>query len=114
MGDTTYAHRAFAEQYNLDFPLLADTDRSVAESYDVRYEEWEGQRSIPKRGIFLVDPQRRLRYVWTSEDAYVAPDLWPVTDALDEAIESGELRTEASTESLGLRRCRDRSVRVAQ
>ena len=99
-GDTTYAHKAFAEQYGLNFPLLSDTDRSVAQSYEVRYEEWEGHRSIPKRGVFLVDPQRRLRYVWTSDDAYVAPELWPLKEALDEAIESGELATDASTDSL--------------
>ena len=99
-SDTTYAHKAFAQQYDLNFPLLSDTDCSVAESYNVRYEEWEGQPNIPKRGVFLVDPQRRLRYIWTSDDAYVAPDLWPLKDALDEAIESGELETDISTESL--------------
>jgi peroxiredoxin len=38
-SDTTYAHRAFAEQYGLDFPLLSDTDHSVAEQYGVRYDE---------------------------------------------------------------------------
>lgn len=99
-GDTTYAHSAFAEQYDLDFPLLSDTDTAVAKSYDVRYDTWEGQRNIPKRGIFLVDPQRRLRYVWTSEDAYVVPELWPLKEALDGAIDEGELTTEAGTETL--------------
>jgi peroxiredoxin len=99
-GDTTYAHKAFAEQYDLDFPLLADTDRSVAESYNVRYDTWEAQASIHKRGVFLIDPQRRLRYIWTNEDAYVAPDLWPLKEALDKAIETGELKTDASTDSL--------------
>lgn len=99
-GDTTYSHKAFAEQYNLDFPLLADTDRAVAEVYDVRYDEWEGQQSIPKRAVFLIDPQRRARYVWTSNDAYVEPDLWPLKEALDAAIESGQFETDASTDAL--------------
>lgn len=99
-GDTSYAHKAFAAEYGLNFPLLSDTDRSVAELYNVRYEEWEGHRSIPKRGVFLVDPQQRLRYVWTNEDAYVAPELWPLKEALDEAIATGELETDASTDSL--------------
>lgn len=88
-GDSVYAHKAFQTDYDLNFPLLADTDHSVAERYSSRYDEWEGQPEITKRGVFLVDPQRRLRYVWRSDDAYVEPDLWPVKQALDEAIEMG-------------------------
>lgn len=57
-GDTRYAQRAFAEWYGLNFPLLSDTDRSVAQSYDVRYKVWEGHWSVPKQGMFLIDSQR--------------------------------------------------------
>jgi len=85
-GDSLYAHDAFGSEYELNFPLLADTDHSVAKRYSSRYDEWEGQLEITKRAVFLVDPERRLRYVWRSEDAYIEPDLWPVKQALDEAM----------------------------
>ena len=34
-GDGVYSHRQFAEQHDINFPLLADTDKRVAEQYDV-------------------------------------------------------------------------------
>ncbi|GAA0191562.1 redoxin domain-containing protein [Halobaculum roseum] len=90
-GDSTYAHRTFADAYDLGFPLLSDTDHSVAAAYDVKYEEWEGHRGMVKRGVFLIDPDRRVRYAWRSDDAYVKPDLWPLRQALDEAIRGGSV-----------------------
>ena len=84
-GDSLYAHQAFSEDFDLNFPLLADTDHSVAAQFSAQYDEWEGQRAITKRGVFLVGPDTRLKYVWRSEDAYVEPDLWPVQEALETA-----------------------------
>lgn len=88
-GDSLYAHRAFADRYDLPFPLLADTDHSVAREYSSRYDVWEGQRGITKRAVFLVGPDRRIKHAWRSDDAYVDPDLWPIKEALDAAIEGG-------------------------
>jgi peroxiredoxin len=88
-GDSVYAHQAFEEEFGLNFPLLADTDNSVAARYSTRYDEWEGQREITKRAVFVVDPERRIRYAWGTDDAYVEPDLWPVKEALDAAIDQG-------------------------
>jgi len=88
-GDSLYAHNAFAAEFGLGFPLLADTDHSVASQYSAQYDEWEGQREMTKRGVFLVDPERQLRYVWESDDAYVEPDLRPVKEALEVTIDRG-------------------------
>lgn len=99
-GDTTYAHRAFADQYGLDFPLLSDTNHDVAEQFDVRYDEWEGHRSITKRGVFLINPDRRISYVWRSDDAYVEPDLWPLKLAIDRAIADGNIDAEVDSDDL--------------
>lgn len=99
-GNTTYAHRAFAEQYGLDFPLLSDTNRDVAEQFNVRYDEWEGHRGGTKRGVFLIDPDRRILYVWRTEDAYVEPGLWPLKEAVDTAISENSVETEADIETL--------------
>ncbi|WP_372912669.1 redoxin domain-containing protein [Salinigranum sp.] len=34
-ADSVYAHRQFAREYNVDFPLLSDSDGRVAEAYGV-------------------------------------------------------------------------------
>lgn len=34
-ADDEVSHQAFAQKYNLNFPLLADTDKSLIKAYDV-------------------------------------------------------------------------------
>lgn len=81
--DTAYSHRAFANQYNLAFPLLSDNDGSVAESYGVLATEGlEGHRRIAKRSVFVLDPDRRVRYTWVSDDPDVMPDIETLRSAI--------------------------------
>lgn len=44
------SHEAFANKYGLNFPLLADTDKSVAQQYGVL-----GPLGFPRRSVFIVD-----------------------------------------------------------
>ena len=81
-GDSIYAHWAFADRYGIDFPLLSDSDGSVAAEFDVCYDEFEGHRRVPKRAVVVVDPDRTVRYRWVTDDAYDQPDLQPVLDAV--------------------------------
>lgn len=94
-GDSVYAHRAFAEEYNLDFPLLSDSAAAVAEAYDVRYEEWENHEDVPQRAVILVDREGTVRYAWDTDDAFEKPDFFPVKEAADELTdERDDLDTE--------------------
>lgn len=83
-GDSVHAHRAFAEKYDLNFPLLSDSHGRVAESYDVCYDQWEDHECVPKRGVILIDADQNIRYVWQTDDAYDKPDFFPVKAAVDE------------------------------
>lgn len=83
-GDSVHAHRAFAEAYNLEFPLLSDFAAEVAEAYDIRYDEWEDHTNVPKRAVFLVDADRRIRYAWSTDDALEKPDFFPVSEAVNQ------------------------------
>lgn len=86
-ADSVYAHRAFAEEYDLDFPLLSDSSGRVAEAYDVCYDEWENHERVPKRSVFLIDGNCEVRYAWQTDDAFEKPDFFPVKAALDELAE---------------------------
>jgi len=82
--DTAFSHRRFADEYDLDFPLLSDNDGSVAEAYGVLYDEGlGGHRRIAKRAVFVLDADRTVRYAWASDDPGDLPDL----DAVRAAIE---------------------------
>jgi len=82
--DRTFSHRAFAEDQDLGFPLLSDSDGAVAESYGVLYDEFRGHKRIAKRSVFVVDTDRRIRYAWAADDPANHPDWDAVRDAVDE------------------------------
>jgi len=52
------SHERFAEQEHFTFPLLADVDGSVAESYGVK----GGSRVQVKRSVFVIDAQGVVRW----------------------------------------------------
>ena len=83
-GDSVYAHRAFADEFNLNFPLLSDSHGRVADAYGVCYDEWEGHERIPQRAVVLIDTDQTIRYIWQTADAFEKPDFFPVKAALDE------------------------------
>lgn len=62
--DTTEKHAAFAEHYNLPYPLLSDTDARIAGAFGVsRLGGW-----LPtKRVTFVIDKQGIVRHVIRSE-----------------------------------------------
>lgn len=83
-GDSAYSHQAFADEYDLTFPLLSDSHGNVAESYDVCFEELQNHERVPKRAVFLIDSTKEIRYAWQTNDAFEKPDFFPVKSALDE------------------------------
>jgi thioredoxin-dependent peroxiredoxin len=59
----TKSKRRFADKYSLNFPLLADTDRSVAKAYGAireKPEEWEGIKLHVKRSTFVIDDNGKI------------------------------------------------------
>jgi len=50
-------HEAFAAKYGFKFPLLADTDKSVATAYGT-----VGPLGFPRRSVFVVDGAGIIRY----------------------------------------------------
>ena len=53
--DDQASHRAFAEKYDLPFPLLADTEGSTADAYGVKSRMLG--LTLAKRQTFLIDPE---------------------------------------------------------
>jgi peroxiredoxin len=62
-GDSLYSHVAYATRYQLPFPLVSDFHGGVADSYDLRLEEWEGHSDIPGRATVVVDGNWEVRAV---------------------------------------------------
>jgi thioredoxin-dependent peroxiredoxin len=65
--DDSSSHSAFAEKHKLPFPLLADTDGSVAKRYGA-LSDWKVMK-FAKRQTFLIDPQGIVRKTYLDVDA---------------------------------------------
>jgi peroxiredoxin len=86
--DGSFSHRAFAEEQGLDYALLSDGDGSVAEAYDVLYEEFKGHKRVAKRAVFLIDTEGTVRYAWSTDDPSRQPDWMEIEEALGALIPS--------------------------
>lgn len=67
--DSTFSLRAFAQTYNLQFPLLSDFNKKVMKLYGVLHGQWValGYKGVAKRSVFLVDGRGILRYRWITD-----------------------------------------------
>ena len=66
--DDVQSHGKFRDKYQLNFPLLADTQHQVAEKYGAWREKVRfGKKSMgTERSTFLIDAQGIVRKVWKS------------------------------------------------
>ena len=79
------AHKAFAEQLYLQFPLLSDFNREVVQQFGIAYtpdEPYSGFHGMSRRSVFVIDRDATVRYAWVSDDPGVAPDIEKVLDSL--------------------------------
>lgn len=67
--DSVYSLKAFAQTYNLAFPLLSDFNKKISKLYGVLQDPWVGlgYRGVAKRSVFLVDGRYILRYKWMTD-----------------------------------------------
>jgi peroxiredoxin Q/BCP len=59
-ADDEVSHQAFTQKYDLNFPLLADTDKSLITAFDV-----DGG-GYAKRVTYVIDPNGKITHVDTS------------------------------------------------
>ena len=65
--DTVEGHQEFAKKYNLNFPLLADTDRAVVKAYGV-WGMLGGTIPITARRSFLIDTDGNIAKLYPDVD----------------------------------------------
>jgi peroxiredoxin Q/BCP len=63
--DSTDSHQKFIAKYNLNFPLLADTDGKIADAYGVRMTGWDRARRVS----FLIGLDGKIAHVTDTPSA---------------------------------------------
>lgn len=67
--DSSYSLKAFAQTYNLQFPLLSDFNKKVTRLYGALQDPWGsvGYKGVSKRAVFVIDRRGMLRYRWMTD-----------------------------------------------
>jgi glutaredoxin-dependent peroxiredoxin len=73
--DGPWANKAFAQHYNLTFPLLSDFERSVVKQYGIVFEGLGGVKgyNVAKRAVYVIDEKGVVKYAWVSDTPGVEP-----------------------------------------
>jgi peroxiredoxin len=84
--DTPFSLGEFAEQNELTFPLVSDTNKEIIDAYDVAMDFDDlGITGVAKRSVFVVDDEGTITYAWVSDDPGVEPDYEEVERAAADA-----------------------------
>lgn len=89
-GDSLFAGFAYADRFELPFPIVSDFHGDVADSYDLLASSWEGHSEIPRRATVVLDDDWTVRFAEAT------------TDALDRAAPSPAQNATATLRDLGL------------
>ncbi len=73
--DGPWANKAFADKYNLTFPLLSDYNREVVKQYGVAFEGLGGLKGyvVANRAVFVLDSKGVVTYAWVAEKPGIEP-----------------------------------------
>jgi peroxiredoxin len=82
--DAPFAQKAFAEKYNLTFPLLCDFKREVIKKYGVLWKNLGGVEGYDtaNRAIFILDDSGKVLFKWVADKPGDLPDFDAIKKAL--------------------------------
>ena len=85
--DSVESHKKFKKKFDLNFPLLADTDKKIAEAYGTWKEKsMYGKKYMGiERTTFIIDEQGKVSHIFPKVKVQEHYD--EVLDALDESDE---------------------------
>lgn len=83
-NDGPFANKAFAEKFNLHFPVLGDYKSKTIRDYDILMPDLLHVKGYDaaKRSVFILDENGTVGYKWVSESPLVEPNYQEIIDFL--------------------------------
>ena len=83
-NDGPFANKAFAEKFNLSFPVLGDYRSKTIRDYDILMPDLLHVKGYDaaKRSIFIVNENGTVVYKWVSDNPLVEPNYQEIIDFL--------------------------------
>lgn len=85
--DSVDSHAKFAAENSPDITLLSDADGATARAYDVFLGI--GSKGVAKRGYFLVDPERVIRFKYLDGTKVMPNQTATLLDAVEKLPAAG-------------------------
>ena len=79
--DSSWSHKAWAEERGLGFPLLSNFGREVVEEYGVKHEA-----GFPERSYFVIDREGVVRAKKVEDSPGEQPEVDDVLEDLEKAL----------------------------
>ena len=82
--DSPFSQKAWAEQNNLNFPILSDYNRQVVNQYGVAFQNLAGMEGYvaANRAVVVLDKDGIVRYRWEAPSPVVEPNYDEIGEAL--------------------------------
>jgi len=81
--DSLFTLEKFKAEQNLNFPLLADFNRTVCAAYGTQYDDFVlGMKGVAKRSAFVIDKEGVVQHAEVLDDAGKLPDFAAVKGTL--------------------------------
>jgi hypothetical protein len=73
--DTPFTLEVFAQQNNLNFPLLSDANREAIRAFEVVWPDLAGVRDVGSRAVIVLNGAGDVVYRWVGENPCLRPPL---------------------------------------
>ena len=73
--DSLESHKAFRERINSPYDHIFDRKQEVSKTYGAIVEESPIVKGFTNREFFLIDKDRKIRYIWRAPIPKVLPDM---------------------------------------
>lgn len=86
-NDGPFANKAFAEKFNINYPVLGDYKSKTIRDYDILMPDLLHVKGYDaaKRSIFILDENGTVAYKWVSDNPLVEPNYQEIIDFLKKA-----------------------------
>lgn len=83
--DSPFSQKAWADQNNLNFPILSDFNREAVGQYDVSLPNLAGLEGyvVANRAVFIVDKAGKIAYKWLAPSPANEPDYDEIKRTLE-------------------------------
>jgi peroxiredoxin Q/BCP len=84
--DGLESHKIFRDRLNSPFDHINDISQTASKTYGAIVEESPIVKGFTNREFFLVDKERKIRYIWRAPVPKVLPDMDEVFEAVEKAV----------------------------